>query len=219
MFDQIIAFFHQVYNVQGLIHWGGLIGITLIIFSETGLMVGFFLPGDSLLVTAGLLTSQNVLGTNIFLTCLLLTFAAICGNSLGYLIGTQTGPMLFRREKSLLFNPKHLVTAREFYERHGGKAIIMAQFVPIFRTFTPVVAGIGSMHYRRFISFNVIGAVAWIHSMVLLGYFLGNVIPGIDKHIDRLIIVVIIVSLTPMMIHFFMEKKRKQKENARPKTK
>jgi len=212
MIDQIIAFFHQVYNVQGLIHWGGLFGITLIIFSETGLMVGFFLPGDSLLVTAGLLTYRGDIGTNVFMTCILLTCAAICGNSLGYFIGSKAGPMLFRKEKSLLFNPKHLKTAHEFYERHGGKAIIMAQFVPIFRTFTPVVAGIGAMNYRRFISFNIVGAIAWIHGMVLLGYLLGNVFPKAVKHIDQLIIIIIVISLLPMIIHYFMEKRRKQKE-------
>lgn len=207
----LIHWFTQIYNVRAVIAWGGLPIITAIIFSETGLMAGFFLPGDSLLVTAGLLTYGGYLSNRVELTCLILTCAAICGNSLGYYIGYKVGPVLFRREKSLLFNPKHLVTAHEFYEKHGGKAITVAQFIPIFRTFTPVVAGIGSMNYLRFFSFNIIGAIFWVNSMVLLGYYLGKSIPGIDKNVDKLIIVIIFVSLIPLGIHYLNEKRKKQK--------
>jgi membrane-associated protein len=208
--SDLIHWFSQIYNVQEVIRWGGLTIMTIIVFSETGLMVGFFLPGDSLLVTAGMLTFRGDIGTNVWFTCIVLSCAAICGNSLGYYIGSKTGPLLFRKEKSLLFNPKHLKTAHDFYERHGGKAIIMAQFVPIFRTFTPVVAGIGSMTYKKFIFFNIIGAIAWVWSMVLIGFFLGRVIPGVDKHIEVVIIVVIVVSLLPMVIHYLMEKRKKK---------
>jgi membrane-associated protein len=205
----LIHTFTQVYNVQKVILLGGLPLMTLIIFSETGLMVGFFLPGDSLLVTAGMLTYRGDIGNNIWLACVILSCAAICGNSLGYFIGTKAGPLLFRKEKSLLFNPKHLVTTHEFYEKHGGKAVILAQFVPIFRTFTPVVAGIGSMNYARFFSFNIIGALCWVWGMVWLGYSLGIAFPNVIKHIDMVIIIVIFVSLVPMGIHYLNERRKK----------
>lgn len=190
--------FHRLSNLPELIQWAGFVGLTIIIFSETGLLVGFFLPGDSLLVTAGLLGAKGYL--NVYQLAPLLTLAAMCGNSTGYFIGRTSGPRIFRRDDSLLFNKKHAMRAHEFYERHGKKTIILAQFMPIIRTFAPVVAGVGGMSFRNFFSYNVLGALAWIWSMTFTGYFLGRYIPGIDRHIEIVVIIVILVSIMPGII-------------------
>lgn len=187
---------------------GGYVGLTAIIFSETGLLVGFFLPGDSLLVTAGLLASQSQFGLNMWLLGVLLTVAAIAGNSLGYAIGRYTGPRLFTRDDSLLFKKKHLYRAQAFYERHGGKTLIIARFMPIVRTFVPVVAGLGAMKFRSYTAYNVLGAVLWIWSMLFIGYFLGRMVPGIENHITKVILVVIFVSLLPGLISWARERSR-----------
>ena len=191
-------FFHTVYNVPDLIARVGQYGLPLIIFAETGLLAGFFLPGDSLLITAGLFAARGDL--NLTLLIVTLIPAAILGNATGYQIGKRTGKALYSRPDSLLFRREHLRMTHEYYERHGGKTIIIAQFAPILRTFAPVVAGVAEMGYRRFASYNIIGAVAWIASMTLGGYLLGNVIPGIDKRIDVVVMVVIAVSLLPAVI-------------------
>lgn len=212
MISEWISWFTQIYNVEAVIHWGGLIGMTAIVFAETGLLAGFFLPGDSLLVAAGLLTARGTFDNNVFVTCIVLSIAAIVGDSVGYWFGAKTGPMLFKREKSLLFNPKHLQRTHEFYERHGGKTIIIARFIPIIRTFAPIVAGIGTMNYSRFISYNVFGGIGWVWSMVLLGYFLGTAFPWMIESIDKVIIVVIAISLLPMVIHYWVERRKKPQE-------
>lgn len=197
--QSLLDLFHSIRDVRALISWGGYVGLTGIIFAETGLLVGFFLPGDSLLVTAGLLAAtMNVF--NIWLLGALLTVASILGNTVGYAIGKAAGPRLFRRENSLLFNKKHLRRAHDFYERHGGKTIIIARFMPIVRTFVPVVAGMAQMDYRRYTIFNVIGGIGWIWSMILLGYFLGRYIPGIDRHIELMIVIIIFLSFVPGII-------------------
>jgi membrane-associated protein len=198
--DSLLDLFHRLRDVRALIAWGGYIGLTAIIFAETGLLVGFFLPGDSLLVTAGLLAATGVFEANIWTLGLLLSAASILGNTVGYAIGKATGPRLFSREDSLLFNKKHLYRAHEFYERHGGKTVIIARFMPIVRTFVPVVAGMGQMGYRRYTLYNVIGGLGWIWSMLLIGYFLGSYIPGVDQHIEKVIILVIALSLAPGII-------------------
>jgi len=191
-------FFHRLSNLPELVQWAGIFGIAAIIFSETGLLVGVFLPGDSLLVTAGLFAAKGYL--NIFALVPTLTIAAICGNSVGYFIGHSTGPRIFNRESSLFFNKKHAIRAHEFYEKHGRKTIVLAQFMPVIRTFAPVVAGVGGMKFRHFIAFNIIGAFAWIWSMLGIGYFLGNTIPGIDQHIEIVVIIVVLLSITPGII-------------------
>lgn len=193
----ILEFFNRVRDVRALVQWGGTIGLTAIIFAETGLLVGFFLPGDSLLVTAGLFASRGLF--NVVTLGVVLTIASVVGNTVGYGIGAAAGPRLFTRESSLLFNKKHLYRAHEFYERHGGKTIILARFMPIVRTFVPVVAGMAQMGYRRYTLYNVVGGVAWIWSMLLIGYFLGY-IPGVEQHIEVVIIVVIALSLLPGVI-------------------
>jgi len=206
--DSLIDLFHRLRDLRGLVQWAGYVGLTAIIFSETGLLVGFFLPGDSLLVTAGLLASQPGFGLNVYLLGLILSVAAIVGDSVGYAIGRATGPRIFTRENSLLFNRKHLERAHAFYERHGGKTIILARFMPIVRTFAPVVAGVADMHYRTFVTYNVIGGLAWVWSMLFIGYFLGRWIPGIDKHIEAVILVVIFLSILPGIVSWMRERRR-----------
>lgn len=204
----ILDFLHQLHDVQHLVQAGGYVGLTLIIFAETGLLVGFFLPGDSLLVTAGLLSTQPQFGLNVFLLGVILTIAAILGNSLGYVIGQVSGPRLFKRDDSLLFKKKHLFRAQAFYEQYGGQTLVLARFMPIVRTFVPVVAGMARMPFRPYTAYNVLGAVLWIWSMLFIGYFLGRYIPGIEHHIEQVILAVIFVSLLPGLISWYRERKR-----------
>jgi membrane-associated protein len=208
----IIDLFHRLHNLTELVQWAGLLGLAAIIFSETGLLVGVFLPGDSLLVTAGLLAARGYL--NVYALAPLLTVAAICGNSVGYFIGRATGPRIFSRENSLFFNKKHAIRAHEFYAKYGRKTIVLAQFMPIIRTFAPVVAGVGGMGFRQFITFNVIGAVTWIWSMVGIGYFLGSYIPGIDQHIEIVIAIVIFISILPGLISGYRARRAKRYQNS-----
>ena len=210
---QLLDLFHKIYDVQGLVRIGGLALIAGVIFAETGLFVGFFLPGDSLLVTAGIFcTDANPTGgalLNIVTLNLAVSAAAIIGDTVGYWIGAKAGPKLFTRERSLFFSRKHLLRTKEFYERHGGKTIIIARFVPIIRTFAPAVAGVGKMSYRRFLSFNVFGGIGWSLSMTLLGYTLGTQFPGITKRIDMVIIVIIAISVLPIVISYLNNRNKK----------
>ncbi len=181
--------------------------MTLIVFVETGLLIGFCLPGDSLLVTAGIFAARGDL--NIFWINALLIPAAILGDTLGYWIGYHSGPRLFAREKSFLFRPEHLQSAQDFYERHGGKTIVIARFMPIVRTFAPVVAGMGRMNYRRFLMFNIAGGIGWVAGMSLLGYALGNILPEAWlKRIDIIILIVVFLSILPGIVHFLKAKLR-----------
>jgi membrane-associated protein len=195
---------HRIYDVEALVRVGGLMALIAIVFVETGLFVGFFLPGDSLLVTAGLFAASGRL--NLWSLFLFLSLAAIIGDTVGYTIGAKTGPRLFTRDDSLLFHKKHLITTKEFYDRYGGVTIIIARFMPIVRTFAPVVAGVGGMEYRRFAFYNVMGGIGWVVSMTSLGYFLGKSVPNIDQHIHLVIAIVIFVSLLPGIIKFAREK-------------
>ena len=204
----LLDLFHQLTDVQQLVRLGGYVGITAIIFAETGLLVGFFLPGDSLLVTAGLLSAQPQFGLNLWLLGALLTLAAIVGNSVGYAIGKVTGPRLFTRDDSLLFKKKHLFRASAFYEQHGGKTLIIARFMPVVRTFVPVVAGPAEMKFAMYTAYNLLGAVLWIWSMLFVGYFLGRYIPGIENHITKVILVVIFLSLLPGLVSWQRERMR-----------
>ena len=194
---------HQLSDVRQLVQVGGYVGLTAIIFAETGLLVGFFLPGDSLLVTAGLLSSQPGFGLNVYALGIILTIAAILGNTLGYMIGRYSGPRLFTRDDSLLFKKKHLFAAQAFYEKHGGKTLVIARFMPIVRTFAPVVAGLAKMDLRRYTAYNVLGAIGWVWSMLLIGFVLGRYIPGVERHIEKVILLVIFVSLLPGIISWW----------------
>src|SRR5262245_27839397 len=174
-------FFFSLHSAEGLEHLiaaGGLLALITIVFSETGLLMGFFLPGDSLLVTAGILSSRAIHGgepiLNIYTLNLSLMTAAIAGDQVGYWLGRKTGPKIFNKPDNRFFKKRYAVEAHEFYEKHGGKAIILARFVPILRTFVPFIAGVARMSYRRYVPFDVIGGISWILSMTLLGYFLGK---------------------------------------------
>ena len=204
--QSLLDLFHQLTNVRELVRVGGYVGLTVIIFAETGLLVGFFLPGDSLIVTAGLLSAQPQFGLNVYVLGVLLTLAAIIGNTVGYAIGRASGPRLFTRDDSLLFKKRHLYRAHDFYEKHGGKTLIIARFMPIVRTFVPVVAGLANMPLKGYTAYNVLGAVAWIWSMLFIGHFLGRVVPGIDKHIEPMILVIIFLSLLPALISWRRER-------------
>ena len=204
----LVNFFHRLSDLPGLVQWAGLFGLAAIIFSETGLLVGVFLPGDSLLVTAGLFAAKGYL--NVYALAPALTLAAICGNSLGYFIGRATGPRVFRRENSLFFNKKHAIRAHEFYDKYGKKTIVIAQFMPVIRTFSPVIAGVARMPFQTFIAYNIFGAIFWIWSMVGIGYFLGNYIPGVDQHIEIVVLIVIFISLLPGIIGGIRARRRRR---------
>jgi len=202
--DFIWDLFHRIYDVESLVRTGGLVVLVIIVFVETGLLVGFFLPGDSLLVTAGIFAATGEL--DIVMLNATLSLAAIAGDSVGYGIGARTGPKIFSRENSLFFNRKHLISAKEFYERHGGFTIFIARFMPIIRTFAPVVAGVGAMKYRKFIAYNVFGGIFWVMTTTLTGYYLGKLIPNIQERIHLVIAIVIVISLLPAVITFAQEK-------------
>jgi membrane-associated protein len=190
-----------------LVRSGGYVVMTAIVFTETGLFVGFFLPGDSLLVTAGVVAATGAL--DIWWLNALLILAAVVGDSTGYAIGWRVGPRLFTREKSFFFNPTHVERTRRFYARHGAKTIVIARFVPIIRTFAPVVAGVGQMAYRRFVTYNVVGGVGWVVSMTWAGYLLGRAVPDIDTHIKWVVPIVILVSMIPIGVELLRERKRR----------
>ncbi|MGH9330191.1 MAG: VTT domain-containing protein, partial [Vicinamibacterales bacterium] len=202
MIDTLIAFvqrfFETVYNVPELIRIGGLIGIVAIVFAETGLMVGFFLPGDSLLVTAGLFAARGDLDI-VWLNVLVMA-AAIVGDATGYYIGRRAGKALYSRPNSFFFRREHLLRTHEFYERHGGKTIVIARFVPIIRTFAPVVAGAAEMTYRSFAVYNILGGIGWVLSMTLTGYFLGRAIPNLEERLHIVVAIGIFLSLLPAII-------------------
>jgi membrane-associated protein len=199
----IDTFFRNLYNVPELIRLVGSIGLIVIVFAETGLMVGFFLPGDSLLTTAGIFAARGDL--NIVWLNISLTIAAIVGDATGYWIGRRAGKALYDRPNSFFFRREHLIRTHEFYEKHGGKTIVIARFMPIVRTFAPVVAGAADMTYRQFATYNIIGALLWVPSMTLTGYFLGLAFPDIDKHLHKLIALIIFVSLLPAGIAWLRE--------------
>jgi membrane-associated protein len=190
---------HRLRDLPALVQWAGYAGLFAIVFTETGLFFGFFLPGDSLLVTAGLLASQG-LPLDVRQLGALLSAAAVLGDNTNYWIGRVSGERIFTREESLLFKPKHLRRAADFYATHGAKTVVLARFMPIVRTFAPLVAGAARMHYRTFLTFSVIGGCAWIWSMLLIGYFLGSRFPGVSAHLELVIIVVVLISVSPGIV-------------------
>jgi membrane-associated protein len=209
LFDSIREFIKLVLDVPRFFATLIAIGVwTLpaIIFAETGLLVGFFLPGDSLLVVTGLYASQGVVPINFWLLNLILIVAAVAGDALGYWLGSRTGKALYSRKDSLLFRREHLMRTHEFYEKHGGKTIVLARFMPIIRTFAPVVAGAAGMTYRRFVTYNVVGGVSWIVSMTSIGYYLCSVFPGLAKHVEKVAIVIVFLSILPGLIPYLKSK-------------
>jgi membrane-associated protein len=188
-----------------IIQWGGYPVLALIIFLETGALVAF-LPGDSLLFVAGLYAAKGDL--NIVILNVLLSAMAILGDATSYTIGSKVGPRIFTRPRSRLFKPEHVKAAHAFYEKHGGKAIVIARFVPLVRTFVPVVAGVAGMRYRDFALFNIAGGIGWVASMTLGGYFLGSIFPDLGRHVEKVIIVIVALSVLPMVIEYIKAKRR-----------
>lgn len=183
----------------------GYLGVWGIVFAESGLLIGFFLPGDSLLFTAGFVASQGFL--NIALLILGAFICAVLGDNVGYVTGHKFGRRLFRREDSWMFHKKHLISAQNFYDKHGKKAIVLARFMPIVRTFAPIVAGIGAMKYSTFVAYNVIGGLIWTAGITLLGYYLGQVIPDVDKYLLPIILAIVVVSIAPSILHLYQDRK------------
>jgi membrane-associated protein len=183
----------------------GYVGLFSIVFAESGLFFGFFLPGDSLLFSAGLLASQDIL--DIYLLLIILPIAAITGDNVGYWFGAKVGPAIFTREDSLFFHKKHVERTHQFYEKYGAKAIILARFVPIVRTFTPILAGVGTMEYGKFLRFNMIGGFLWSWGMTLLGYFLGSLFPEVKHYLLPISITIIIISVLPIAFEFYKNRK------------
>jgi membrane-associated protein len=204
--DLIQRAFATLYNVPLLISYVGLAGMALIVFAETGLFIGFFFPGDSLLVTAGIFAARgdfDIVALNI-----VLIVAAIAGNMVGYWTGKRAGAALYARPDSRFFKRRYLERTRDFYERHGGKTIVITRFMPIVRTFAPIVAGAASMPYARFAIYNVLGAILWVVSLTLGGYMLGRVIPDIDSKIHIVVAIVIVVSFVPGLVSWLRNRRQ-----------
>jgi len=199
----------EIPSLEEIIIWGGYVGLFVIIFAETGLLIGFFLPGDSLLVTAGLFAAKGNL--DVVLLIVLLCIAAISGDAVGYWIGRRAGVALYERRQSRFFRRDHLIKTREVYDKYGGITIVLARFMPFARTFAPVVAGVAGMQYRRFALFNITGGIGWIVSMTLLGYFLGQSIPGIEDKIEFVIAIVIFLSILPGIIKYVQHRIKKRR--------
>jgi membrane-associated protein len=210
--ESIRHLLHSLYDVEGIVRAGGPLLVCIIVFVETGLFVGFFLPGDSLLVTAGVFAAAGTIPLRWLLIPVML--CAIVGDQLGYWIGRGMGVSLYKREESFFFRRNHLERARAFYEKYGGKTVILARFVPIVRTFCPPVAGAAGMPYSRYLSYDIFGGILWVGSMILGGYLLGRSIPNIGQKIHYVILVVIFASLLPAIISIWRE--RRQMKSAAP---
>lgn len=198
-------------NLVDLIKTGGYLGLLFITFAESGLFFGFFLPGDSLLFTAGFLASQGFL--NIWILVPMLIFAAISGDSVGFWTGRKFGTWLLRKKDSFFFHRHYLFTAQKFYEKYGGKTLVLARFMPAVRTFAPIVAGMARMHYPTFLTYNVVGGVLWAAGMTLLGYFLGALIPNVDRYLLPIIGIIIILSVAPGALHLYLDRRKQQRQN------
>lgn len=208
MIEPITAFISQLYDIPALIRTVGYVGLAFIIFAETGLFFGFFLPGDSLLVSAGLFAATGQL--NIALLLVILVPAAIIGDAVGYTFGARVGKSLYNRKSSMLFRREHLEAAKAFYDKHGGKTIVLARFVPVIRTFAPIVAGAAEMPYHTFFMFNALGGALWVGGMLLLGFFLGSVIPDIEKNVLIVVAIVVAISLIPVVLEWYKMRHKKR---------
>lgn len=194
----------EVFDLEPLITTVGYVGLFFIVMAESGFFIGFFLPGDSLLFTAGFLASGDLL--NIYIICLTAFPAAVIGDNIGYSFGKKIGPKIFVKQDGFLFNQKNIKKSQEFYEKYGSKTLVLARFMPIVRTFVPILAGVGKMHYRTFFVFNVIGALLWAIGLPIIGYFLGSLIPSIDRYILPIITLIILISIAPALIKLTLYK-------------
>lgn len=208
--DHLLELIKHLINPQWILNHGGLWLLLCIIFAETGLFIGFFFPGDSLLFITGMTLSltDHVSGFNVWETVVLVTLAGVAGNFAGFWFGKKSGPLLFKREDSLLFKKRHLVSAHAFYEKYGGGAIVLARFMPFIRTFAPIVAGIVRMDFKKFSLFNILGSLAWVGSMILAGYFLGKTVPGLQDHLEWIIVGIILVTTAPVFLKVFFGRKK-----------
>ncbi|MFA6476632.1 MAG: VTT domain-containing protein [Candidatus Paceibacterota bacterium] len=201
-----------MFNIVALVKTFGYLGIFGIVFAESGLFFGFFLPGDSLVFTAGFLASQNYL--NIYILLVGLFISAVVGDNVGYWFGAKVGPMIFKKEDSRFFKKQYVEEAHKFFEKYGGKSLVLARFVPVVRTFVPIVAGVAKMNYRKFFIFNVVGGLLWAVGLCLAGFYLGQVIPNADTYIVPIVLLIIVVSLLPGVGHFtgsYLARKRRNK--------
>lgn len=211
--EQTLEFVKTLLNPQSIIHYGGLALLLFIVFAETGLFFGFFLPGDSLLFVAGLMCGTPIFDVNIYMLLTSVIIAGILGNFVGYYFGKKTGPVLFRRDDSFFFKKKHVKAAEEFYNRYGGTAIVLGRFIPIIRTFVPIMAGVVNLDFKKFVVYNVLGCIAWVVSMVLSGYFLGRLFPSLQHNLEYIVITIILVSMIPVVLTYIKEHRRSKAED------
>lgn len=208
----MIEFFKQLTDPESIIQYGGLALLLFVVFAETGLLIGFFLPGDSLIFISGMIcvSKPELLGVNIFVLIISLTIAAILGNMAGYWFGYKVGPQLFKRKDSLIFKKSYLIITQRFYNRNGGKTLILGRFLPIIRTFAPILAGVIKVEFKKFMIYNFVGAIAWIGLLASVGYYLGTYI-WVQKNIGFIVIGLIIITLIPLITTYIKEKKLRNK--------
>jgi membrane-associated protein len=209
--DSVIELFQHLIDPSKLITYGGLTLILLVVFIENGLFFGFFLPGDTLLLTAGIFCATKVLDTSIFILLTTIPLAAILGNLVGYAFGKKMGETLYKKKDTLLFKKKYIFAAEAFFNKYGGMALIMGRFLPIIRTFAPIFAGIVNLNYKKFLSYNIIGGVLWVYTMVLAGYTLGIIRPDIKDYLEYVIIGIIIITWIPVVRTYLKERKKVEK--------
>jgi len=210
--ESLIEFYHVLTNPEQIIQTGGLLLILLIIFAENGLFFGFFLPGDTLLFTTGLLCSTGHFNISIYLLLITITGAAFLGSMFGYYVGKKTGDKLYQKADSLLYKRKYLISAEAFFTKHGGFALVMGRFLPIIRTFAPIFAGIAHFNYGKFLYYNIVGGTLWVFSMLLAGYFLGIFIPESKDYLEYLILGIVVITWIPVIITYLKERNRLAKK-------
>lgn len=207
--EEIWGFLKELVNPESIIRYGGLYLLLFVVFAETGLFVGFFLPGDSLLFTAGLLCSTGILQLHPAWLVVLIIIAAVVGNMVGYSFGKRVGVLLFKRKSGWFFRHEHLVTANEFYKKYGKKTIILSRFLPIVRTFAPIVAGIVKLDYYNFFIYSLVGAFLWVNTLVLTGYFMGELIPNTKEYLEYIVIFLIVITAIPFVYNAIKKRLKK----------
>ena len=207
----MLDFLKTLTDPQSIIHYGGLWLLLFVVFAETGLLVGFFLPGDSLIFISGLLcaTKPDLLDVSFITLLSLLILAAVIGNVFGYWFGRKVGDTLYNRKDSFFFRKQHVITTTAFYEKHGGKALILGRFLPIIRTFAPIIAGVIKVDFKIFMLYNLIGAIAWIGSIGSIAYFLGKQYPGIENYLGYIVIGLIVITAIPVLITYLKSRNKK----------
>lgn len=211
---EILDFLKQLSDPSSIITYGGLMLLIIVVFAETGLFFGFFLPGDSLLVTAGLLCGTKTFNTHISTLLISLSIAATLGNIIGYLFGKKVGKSLFTRKDSFFFRKEYVILAEKFFEKYGGMALVMGRFLPIIRTFAPILAGVITMNFKRFMWYNILGCVLWVFGLTLAGYFLGSRIPWVQNYLGYIVIALIIITAIPVIRTYLVERKKFKNDKA-----